>query len=150
MVNIEIKAIKALPWQSLFVLLVIVMLSPIFVHGANKGDALVDKYRTAHESKDVEALKAIVHWEGGSDRTREIIEQRLTLHLNLEIQSIEFRSLSGDEEFDKFGYRPNLLPVGWLAIFFEPPKEDSRLFAKSFVVGEKNGEYFICIAEPAR
>lgn len=140
---------KALPLHFSYVLLVILMFSPMFVYGANKDDVLVEKYRIAHESRDVEALKAIVHWEGASERTREIIEQRLALHLNLEIISIEFRPLSGDEEFDKLGYRPNLIPVGWLAIFFEPPKEDSRLFAKSFVVGEKSGEYFISIAEPA-
>ncbi|MFW2366534.1 MAG: hypothetical protein ACN4GW_08965 [Desulforhopalus sp.] len=140
---------KVMPLHLSYILFVIVMLAPTFVYGANKGEALVDKYRVAHQSRDVKALKALVHWAGGTERTQEIIEQRLNLHLNLKIRKIEIRSLSGDEEFDKLGYRPNLVPVGWLTIFFEPPQEDSRLFAKSFVVGEKDGEYFISIAEPA-
>ncbi len=99
--------------------------------------------------RDVEALKALVHWEGGSERTREIIEQRLIRHLNLEIKTIEFRQLTGDEEFENLGYRPNLEPAGWLAMFFKPPRGDSRFFGKSFVVGEDDGEYFITVAEPA-
>ncbi|MBT8351487.1 MAG: hypothetical protein KJO26_09685, partial [Deltaproteobacteria bacterium] len=74
------------------------MISPMFVYGANKDDVLVEKYRIAHESRDFEALKAIVHWEGASERTHEIIEQRLALHLTLKIMSIEVRPLSGDED----------------------------------------------------
>lgn len=70
--------------------------------------------------------------------------------MNLEIKRIEFRPLTNDEEFEKFGYRPNLEPAGWLAMFFKPPNEGSRFFGKSIVVGEQDGEYFIIVAEPAR
>ncbi len=141
-------ATKVMTLHLSYALMVIVALAPTCLYGADKGEALVEKYHIAHQSKDVEALKVLVYWKGGSERTSEIIEQRLILHLNLEIESIEFRPLIGGEEFDKLGYRPNLKPVGWLAMFFKPPKEDSRFFAKSFVVGEKDGEYFITIAEP--
>lgn len=133
-----------------FVFLLILALVPPILHGSEKGEALVEKYRAAHEARDVEALKALVNWENGSERTREIIEHRLILHLNLKIKSIEFRPLTGDEKFENFGYRPNLEPAGWLAMFFEPPAGDSRFFGKSFVVGEKHGEYFITLAEPTR
>lgn len=126
-----------------------VALEPTVLYGAEKGEKLVEKYSAAHEVRDVEALRALVYWEGASERTREIIEQRLILHLNLEIESIEFRPLAGDEEFEKFGYRPNLEAVGWLAIFFVPPKGDSRFFGKSFVIGESDGKYHITVAEPA-
>ncbi len=140
---------KAITFRVSYALVLIVTLVPTFLHGAEKGEALVEKYRAAHEARDVEALKALVHWEGGSERTREIIEQRLIRHLNLEIKSIEFRQLTGDEEFENLGYRPNLEPAGWLVMFFKPPREDSRFFGKSFVVGEDDGEYFITVAEPA-
>lgn len=133
-----------------FVFVLIMALVPTILLGSEKGEALVEKYRAAHEARDVEALKALVHWEGGSERTREIIEHRLIRHLNLKIKSIEFRPLTGDENFENFGCRPNLEPAGWLAMFFEPPAEDSRFFGKSFVVGEKDEEYLITVAEPAR
>jgi hypothetical protein len=139
----------ALTARAAFALVSIVSIVPTFLHGAEKGQVLVEKYGAAHEARYVEALKALVYWEGSSKRTREIIEQRLVRHLNLEIKRIEFRPLSGDEEFDNRGYRPNLKPVGWLAIFFKPPKGDSRFFSKSFVVGEKDGGYIITVAEPA-
>ena len=67
----------------------------------------------------------------------------------IQIKSIEFRPLTGDENFENSGYRPNLEPAGWLAMFFEPPAGDSRFFGKSFIVGEKDGEYLITLAEPA-
>ena len=127
----------------------IVVLVPTILYGTEKGEALVERYRAAHEARDVEALKALVYWEGASDRTREIIEQRLIRHLNLEIKIIEFRPLTGEEKFENLGYRPNLEPAGWLAMFFEPPKGDSRFFSKSFIVGEKEGEYLITVAETA-
>lgn len=137
-------------FRLLCALLCVVALESTALYGAEHGERLVEKYRAAHEIRDVEALKALVYWEGGSERTREMIEQRLVLHLNLEIDSIEFRPRTGGEEFELSGYRPNLEPVGWLVIVFEPPKRDSRFFGKSFVVGEKDGEYMITVAEPAR
>ncbi len=130
--------------------MLILALVPPILHGSEKGEALVEKYKAAHEARDVDALKALVNWKGGSERTREIIEHRLALHLNLKIKSIEFRPLTGDENFENFGYRPNLEPAGWLVMFFEPPSGDSRFSGKSFVVGEKHGEYFITLAEPTR
>lgn len=133
-----------------FAIVLLVNLVPTILHGTEKGEALVEKYRAAHEARDVEALKALVYWDGATDRTHEIIEQRLIRHLNLKIKSVEFRPLTGDENFENFAFRPNLEPAGWLAMFFEPPAEDSRFFGKSFVVGEKDGEYLITIAEPAR
>ena len=133
-----------------FTILLIVTLVPTILYGNEKEKALVDRYRAAHEARDVRALKALVYWEGVSERTREIIEKRLISHLNLKIKSIEFRPLTGDENFENFGYRPNLEPEGWLAMFFEPPKEDSRFFGKSFVVGEREGKYLITVAEPLR
>jgi len=133
-----------------FALALIVVLVPTILYGNKKGEALVERYRAAHMARDVEALKALVYWEGASDRTREIIEQRLIRHLNLEIKIIEFRPLTGEDKFENLGYRPNLEPVCWLAMFFEPPDGDSRFFSKSFIVGKKDGKYLITVAEPAR
>ena len=133
-----------------FTIVLIVTLVPTILYGNEKGKALVDSYRAAHEARDVRALNALVYWEGASERTREIIEKRLISHLSLKIKSIEFRPLTGDENFENFGYRPNLEPAGWLAMFFEPPKEDSRFFGKSFVVCEREGKYLITVAEPLR
>jgi hypothetical protein len=136
--------------QVAFAFMLILALVPTILHGTEKGETLVEKYRAAHEARDVGALKALVYWEGASERTREIIEQRLIRHLNLVIKSIEFIPLTDDKNFENFGYRPNLEPAGWLAMFFEPPNGDSRFFGKSFIVGEKQGEYLITVAEPAR
>jgi hypothetical protein len=133
-----------------FAVVLILAIVPAFLYGAEKGEALLERYRAAHEAGDVEALKALVCWEGGSNRTREILEQRQILHLNLEIDNNELRPLTGDEEFEKLGYRPNLQPAGWLVISFKPPRGDSRFLGKSFVVGEKNDEYLITVAAPTR
>lgn len=89
-----------------FVFSLTIVLLPTILYGTEKKEALVERYRAAHEAREVEALKALVYWEGASDHTREVIEQRLIRHLNLEIKIIKFRPLTGDENFGNFGYRP--------------------------------------------
>jgi hypothetical protein len=90
-----------------------------------------------------------VHWEGANERTREIVESRLRQYLGYRIEEIELRPLSGDEAFASSGYRPNLKPVGWLAMTFESPiGEDSRILGQVFVVGEKDGNPLITVAVP--
>jgi len=135
--------------SKIFSALAVILISlPAFLQGADKGTVLVEQYRLAHEAKDPEALRKLVYWEGSSERTREIIGQRLIRYLDLRIKKIAFRPLTGEENFENLGYRPNIEPVGWLAIFFIPPEQDSRFFGKSFVVGEKNGKYWITVAVP--
>ena len=133
-----------------FALNALAVLAPATLLAADQAETLIQEYRVAHEAQDIAALMDLVHWEDASGRTRKMIEQRLALHLELEIDNIEFRPLTGDENFQKLGFRPNLEPVGWLAMFFKPPKDNSRFFAKSFVIGEKDGLYLITIARPDR
>lgn len=41
-------------------LVLIVAIVPTFLHGAEKGQELVENYSAAHETRDVEALKPLV------------------------------------------------------------------------------------------
>ena len=132
------------------VLALILAAMPAALYGAGSAQALVAQYQAAQQEGDIEALKRLVFWDGATQYTRETIEKRLTRHLDLEIKRIEFRPLTGDENFDTPRYHPNLKPVGWLVIFFRPPDGDSRFIGESFVVGEKNGEYFITVARRTR
>jgi len=111
------------------------------------GDALAEEYRTAHDASDVDALKALVCWEGATDRTRETITERLARHNGRQVESIEFRELSGTVQFELGGYMPNLKPVGWLVVYFEHDPYDTRVFSTFFVVGELEGRYMIAVAE---
>ncbi len=140
---------KAITFRVSYALVLIVTLVPTFLHGAEKGETFVEKYRAAHEARDVEALKALVHWKGASERTRETIEQRLIRHLDRKIKSIEIRPLTSDKKFETHAYRPTLEPAGWLLISFKPQRGDSNRLSAFFVVGEDDGEYFITVAEPA-
>ena len=109
---------------------------------------LVDRYRAAHEAGDLDALKALVHWGDSTEDTRERIEIRLARGLGLEIRSIEFRPLTGSEDFEVGEYGPGLEVAGWLAVIFVPPPEDARFFGVAFVVGELDGGLALCVAEP--
>ena len=116
-------------------------------HASDPSKLLVEAYRTFHTQKDLEALKSLVFWEESAESTHAAIEERLAMHLELAIDMIEFRPLSGTEKFGPDGYQPNLPPVGYLVMtFVSPLQEDSRYLGKFFVVGERDGCYWISMA----
>ena len=51
------------------------------------------KYRQAHEAGDLQALMALVYWEGSTERTRELIVKKLKKYLGYSIKEIEVRPL---------------------------------------------------------
>jgi len=116
-------------------------------HADELGDALAASYRAAHEAGDVEALKALVDWEGANESTREKIIERLNRYIGRPVETIEFQELSGPERAELSGYMPNLKPVGILVMYFEHDPEDTRLFTMIFVVGERDGRYLITITK---
>ena len=118
---------------------------------ADPADRLAEQYRSAHRAGDLAALQGLVYWEGASDRTREMITDRLQKHFGHDIEVIEFRPLRADHTINlPAGYAPNLKPLGYLAIEFHDPADEYRFRGVSFVVGEHNGVYLITVARRQR
>ena len=110
-------------------------------------DRLIARYRAAHEADDLHALAALVVRDGADEGARERVLDQFERVRGLEIRDVQFVPLTGDTGFDPGRYRSNLEPVGWLAASFVTPPEDSRAFHAIFVVGERDGEYRIAVAE---
>ena len=144
MIRIDLHAIAAA-----CVLAVMSLLAGAGVFAEQGSDSLAQRYREAHEAGDLQALEALVNWEGATERTRDMIESRLRRFLGRPIRSIEMRAATGSEQFASQRFRPNLKPVGWLVISFEPTADDAWSRGLVFVVGEQDGERLITVAVPS-
>ena len=135
----------------IFLLALVLTLSVPLAVAAELADRLAEQYRTAHRARDLAALQGLVYWQGASERTREMITDRLQKHFGHDIEAIEFRPLQADHTINlPAGYAPNLEPLGYLAIEFRDPTDEYRFRGVSFVVGEHNGAYLITVARRQR
>jgi hypothetical protein len=130
-----------------FLLLAFIQLNVMPVIADNQADNLIASYRSAHQSGDLELLQELVVWGHAEKRTREKIIQRLGKYLNLPIRKIEYRPAPDDYEYQFYGAKPSLKPVGWLAVTFADPKDELRYRGVSFIVGEHGDVYAITVAQ---
>ena len=130
-----------------FLLLVFVHLNVTPVIADNQADNLIARYRSAHQSGDLERLQKLVVWGHAEKRTREKTTQRLGKYLNRTIRKIEYRPAPDDYEYQFYGAKPSLKPVGWLVVTFADPKDELRYRGVSFIVGEHGDVYAITVAQ---
>ena len=122
-------------------------LNVTLVTADKRADNLIARYRSAHQSGDLERLQGLVVWGHAEKRTREKTTQRLGKYLNRTIRKIEYRSAPDDYEYQFYGAKPSLKPVGWLAVTFADPKDELRYRGVSFIVGEHGDVYAITVAQ---
>lgn len=124
--------------------------------GASSPDDLATRFREAHESGDVEALRRLVCWDGVDEHTRGSVERQLEQELGREIEDVRVEALSEgfqlEYSLDGVTYRPNLEPVRRLRVEFGDAPEaeagEAGTGSMSFLVGERDGTYLITTAAP--
>lgn len=117
------------------------------VFADSRANNLIVKYKSAHEDGDLEQIQTLVVWGQAGKRTREKTTQRLSKYLHLPIKEIEYRPAPDDYVYQFYGATPTLKPIGWLAVSFTDPNDESRYRGVSFIVGEHGDVYAITVAQ---
>jgi hypothetical protein len=124
---------------------------------AESPDELAARYQEAHEAGDLDALRALVFWEGVDELTRSSVERQIEKELGRGIESVRVEPLSEgfalEYTLDGVTYRPNLAPVRRLRIEFTQSEESEEgetitSASISFLVGEREGAYLITASAP--
>ncbi|MEN8181199.1 MAG: hypothetical protein ABFS46_01545 [Myxococcota bacterium] len=139
------------PFVPLLLLAVVVGCQPA---APGTPDELAARYHSGHDSGNLEALTRLVCWDRVDERTRRSVEKQLGQELGRPITETRVEVLSPGFELeyalDGITYRPNLVPVRRLRITFTPaePGEPPRTEAMSFLLGVKDGGYWIAPVAP--
>lgn len=120
--------------------------------GAVSEEQLATLYKRYFEAKDVEKLKALVYWSGVQPSDRESFARSLEFDLKYQLQDVRLVPLQRGEklEYSRNGvtFRPTLTPVGRLIATYKGAGT-TRSVSTSYLVGRKEGRYFITLASPA-
>jgi len=115
------------------------------------------RYVVAHDKGSLKGLNELVCWDGVPESVRGSVERSFSSDLQRVVSRVTHKPIAEDDitEYEHGGihYRPNLEPVGWLVISFEPV-EDARTRgypnSTSYMVGIKDGTYMITTAVPVQ
>lgn len=119
-------------------------------------EALAERYRQAHASKDVEAIKRLFYWGSATDQTRTAVASYIAHDVAHPIRGVSVRALEASDRLeytiDGVVYRMTLRPTSKLVIDFLPRKEGRLTYNSeqtSYFIGARNEEYWLATAEPA-
>ena len=118
-------------------------------------DQLIQQFRTAHQKRSIPDVARLVFWGGASQDLRRSTERHIADDFPMRIARVTVRPLAPDErlEYTRDGvtYRPTLRPVGRLTVEFVPGVGTAGgVTATSYLVGLKDGVYYLLSAEPVR
>jgi hypothetical protein len=120
--------------------------------GAPSTNDLAMLYQRYFEAKDETKLQGLVYWTGVQEADRQGFIRSVRFDLGHRLKSVEFVPLNRGEklEYSKRGvvFRPSLPPVGRLMATYEG-SGTTRRFSTSYLVGVKDGHYYITLASPA-
>lgn len=115
------------------------------------GEALIDRFKTAHGRQDLEALMRLVNLEGASKDAEQLVREQLRWALDHEVAAIAIEPLGAGDvtEYTRKGvvYRPNVDLTGKLMVRFAPG-EDLEEPVMTFLIGTRLGSHFIGVAAP--
>jgi hypothetical protein len=120
--------------------------------GASSRSDLARLYQRYFEAKDETKLQGLVYWASVQEAARQGFVRSVRFDLGHRLKSVEFVPLNRGEklEYSKDGvvFRPSLPPVGRLVATYEGSGKLQRL-TTSYLVGVKDGHYYITLASPA-
>ena len=125
---------------------------PKDVDKSERAQVLVSKFQAAHRNQNLGGMMNLVYWEGVTPETKEGIRDSFEEVLKKPLKVVFVAPVAKDEvteyTLDSVRYRPNLAPVGRLAIFGASP--DDGVIQTSYLVGLLGEEYRIATATPAK
>ena len=140
-----------------FFIALLAALSSISLQAAPPGGAVSEEqlaalYKRYFDAKDVEKLKTLVYWSGVQQSERESFARSLDFDLKYQLKDVRLVSLQRGEKLEysrnSVSYRPSITPVGRLIAVYEGAGTTSNL-STAYLVGTKDGRYFITLASAA-
>ena len=98
-------------------------------------------------------MLGLVYWGSAEPEMHRSVEHTIAADFGLVIKRISLQPLAANEtlEYTQHGvtYRPTLRPIGRLQVEFLPePGTDQRQRSTTYLVGVKDGVYFLLTAAP--
>jgi len=119
-------------------------------------EELAERFRKAQAQKDLKAIQALFFWGKATTRVRLAVRNSIDRDLARAATAVAIKPLSSgqrmSETLDGVTYRPTLDPVASLEVTFAPVTRGKILYkpaTSSFLVGARDGRYYLLTAEPA-
>jgi hypothetical protein len=111
---------------------------------------LVEKFTSAHKSRNLDSMMSLVHWKGVTPETRASLRKSFERIAATEIKSVyvskSIQGLTTEYVRASVRYRINLEPVGLLTIQLKSP--ENGVNSTSYCVGKYASDYLIATAAP--
>lgn len=119
--------------------------------GAASKDDLARLYKRYFDAKDDAKLNTLVYWPGIRQRERDSFVHSIKYDLGYSLLSVELAPLKRGEtlEYSSNGvtFRPSLAPVCHMVATYKG-SGTTKGFSTSYLVGVKDGRYYIVLASP--
>ena len=116
-------------------------------------DQLIAQFKKAHQTRAIASILGLVYWGTVEPEMHRSVEHTIAADFGLVIERISLQPLGANEtlEYTQHGvtYRPTLRPIGRLRVEFLPqPGTDQQQRSTAYLVGVKDGVYFLLTAGP--
>jgi hypothetical protein len=122
--------------------------------GAKSPADLVTKYREAHDSHNLQAMKAICWWSGVNNDDKSMIQGAELGRFAMPLKSVEFRPDTNNNKPFTIPIRGKATPLnlplaGYLDVALIGQQGNMSNFKQTYWVGKKNGKLYIAfLSEP--
>jgi len=121
--------------------------------GAASEAELVRLYQRYFQQKDEQKLATLVHWEGVEQRDRDAFLRSLQSDLKHRLRKVELAPLDASMKLEYtingVTYIPAVAPVERMIAAYEDEGNVTHL-STTYLVGRRNGRYYIDLAIPNR
>jgi hypothetical protein len=128
-------------------------LEGVRIQGApHSADQLIAQFKQAHQTRAIASILGLVYWSTAGREMHQTMERSIAADFGRVIERITFQPLATETlEYTRRGvtYRPTLRPIGRLQVEFRPqPGKGPEVRSSSYLVGVKDGIYFLLTAAP--
>jgi hypothetical protein len=133
----------------------LLLVAPCFAqaNGVASKDELGRLFRLYSNQHDEQKLESLVHWSGVRQQEPDGFVRSLRHDLRCRLQKVEFLPPEPNAKFeytdDGVTFRPALPPAARMVATYEG-QGNVKQFSTSYLVGLKDGRYYIDLAVPAR
>jgi len=116
---------------------------------------LIQRFRAAHQTHSVADIRRLIYWGGVGEYVQRSTERQIVDDFPLTIARVTIQLLSADEipqySNDAKTYRPAIPVTRRMRVEFLPGSASSGgVIARSYLVGVKQGTFYLIRTEPAR
>lgn len=112
---------------------------------------LIEAFKKAHNNKNVDELMKLVYWGKATEQTKKGIRESLKYDINHSISNIYIGqlpdNLTTEYTLGSITYKINLKLIKELNVLYE--SNESGITRTSYLIGIRNGKYFIATAAPS-